>query len=186
MFGTIRYGLSQENSRSLALFTFFFLLWTGFWALIWGIAAFAGYVLEGSFLNNVFLWAVLLIITSGPVYILQMLWANRLKQISNEVKKWNTLYKKKQMEYKKVSKKHKKSKQDEMVKTAKNYEDALRFQDAAQIYEELGLWKEAGRARMREIELKAPKSVFKNHNIQIGDTTVIQDSVIQRSKIGGK
>jgi len=65
--------------------------------MIWGIIAFAGFVLKGGLLNNVFLWLVLLVITCGPVYILQMLWANRLKQISTEVKKWNTLYKKKQM-----------------------------------------------------------------------------------------
>ncbi len=68
------------------------------------------------------------------------------------------------------------------IKHAKNYEKALRFEDAAKLYEELGLWDDAGRVRKLAKEQQAPQM-----KVDIGEidrSTHISDSVLHKSPIG--
>jgi len=74
------------------------------------------------------------------------------------------------------------SKQDQIVQ-AQNLERAARYQEAASLYEELDMWDQAGACRIKDIELRAPKSIT-----QVKQTvynTTVQDSVVTGSSIGG-
>ena len=47
------------------------------------------------------------------------------------------------------------------------------------------MWEEAGKMRLKNIELHSGKSIFKIDNITFDSSTTIQDSVINRSSISG-
>ncbi len=70
-----------------------------------------------------------------------------------------------------------------MVYTAQHYERAGRFEEAARIYEECGLWEDAERVRLRMNELQVSKSSFRAHSIQRDSSVSIRDSVVVGSDI---
>lgn len=70
------------------------------------------------------------------------------------------------------------------LKLAKNYETAGRFEDAAIIFDRLGMWGEAG--SIRKLKNKKVSSVHINDHSTHIDNHSIKDSVIQRSNIGNK
>jgi len=70
------------------------------------------------------------------------------------------------------------------LRLAKNYEKALKYLDAIGIYEKYELWDEAGRCR--RIHLQQTTTQMRVDIGQIDQSTRINDSVIQRSNIGGK
>jgi len=77
----------------------------------------------------------------------------------------------------------KKEKKRQELKKANNYELALRFGDAIEIYEKYEMWEEAGRCRRLQRKEKTPQT-----KVEIGkidQSTRVSDSVIQRSSIGG-
>ena len=70
----------------------------------------------------------------------------------------------------------------EKLKKAKNYELALRYEDAAQLYEELGIHDKAGKVRKLACNQNAPQT-----KVDIGTidkSVLVKDSVIQKSIIG--
>ena len=65
---------------------------------------------------------------------------------------------------------------------AKNYEIALRYENAIEIYDKYEMWEDAGRCRRLQQQQKSPQT-----KVEIGaidQSTKISDSVIQRSSIG--
>ena len=60
---------------------------------------------------------------------------------------------------------------DERLNLAKNYEKALRLEDAVAIYEEIEMWDDAGRVRktIREMEKKDRETVTKHIHINAND-----------------
>ena len=71
------------------------------------------------------------------------------------------------------------------LQQAKNFEISLRYENAALLYEELGMWKDAGRLRK---QLQKSKSVLQNivaNRLDMSSKVHIKDSVVQRSQIGG-
>lgn len=81
------------------------------------------------------------------------------------------------------------------LQLSKTYETALRYEDAAKLYEELDMWGEAGRVRTLELQAKSSPTQVSGENVHIGDHKTIystriddhsvRDSVIQRSTIDG-
>ena len=70
------------------------------------------------------------------------------------------------------------------IQQARNYEIALRFEPAAKIYEECEMWEEAGRMRMKDIELNTPKSLFMLDRLNLAESFRIENSVIDGSTVG--
>lgn len=105
----------------------------------------------------------------------------------------NAIEQKKQEELreKELKEEHKKK-----LHLSKTYETALRYEDAAKIYEELNMWEDAGRVRKLALQAKFPTTQVSGKNVHIGDkrwahsTYVddhsIKDSVVQRSIIDEK
>lgn len=69
---------------------------------------------------------------------------------------------------------------------AKNYETARRYEDAADLFEMMGEYEEAGRLRRMEKESvfshKAPHII--TDKVDVSNETIIKDSIIHRSSIG--
>lgn len=75
---------------------------------------------------------------------------------------------------------------DAKLEQANNFEKALRFEDAAKIYEELGMWDEAGDMRRKKIEFENQPTSVMIEGVNIDQSTTIQDSVISKSTIGAE
>jgi len=71
-------------------------------------------------------------------------------------------------------------------KIAKNYEIALKNEDAIKIYEKYEMWEDAGRCRRELQQQKSPQTRIDIGAIDHSTRTNISDSVIQRSSIGIK
>lgn len=70
------------------------------------------------------------------------------------------------------------------LQQAKNFEKALKYEDAAKIYEILDMWDDAGRVRKIAKEEQTPQM-----KVDIGEidrSVSISDSIVQRSTIGGE
>lgn len=67
---------------------------------------------------------------------------------------------------------------------ARDFEIALNFDNAIEIYEKYEMWKEAGRCRRLQQKEKSPHT--KVDIGKIDHSTSISDSVIQRSSVGGQ
>ena len=74
----------------------------------------------------------------------------------------------------------------ENLNRAKNYEKSLRYEDSAKLYEELGMWDEAGRVRKLAHEKKAPQTKVDIGHVDQSVRSHIQDSVVMKSNIGGE
>jgi len=70
------------------------------------------------------------------------------------------------------------------IQQAKNFETSARYEDAAKIYEEIGMYNKAGRVRNLNQESTRDSKQFFAENMHIGDQTTIKDSVLNRSTIG--
>lgn len=74
----------------------------------------------------------------------------------------------------------------ERIGQARNFEKALRYEAAARLYEECQMWEEAGKMRLKDIELTNPKSLFVLDRLSIGQSTMIENSVIRDSFIANQ
>lgn len=68
---------------------------------------------------------------------------------------------------------------------AANYTKALAYESAARLYEELGMWDDAGRMRLLDIKAHASRTIFHVDRLNIYRSTVIQNSIITDSTVGG-
>ncbi len=78
----IAYGVKQEYSLILRLFTYFEIIWFIFWGLCFG--SFAVYVVvtgEESIVLWIVVWFVEMGIFCGPVYLIQFLWVEKIRGI---------------------------------------------------------------------------------------------------------
>ena len=184
------YGWKQNESRPLQAFTILVIIWNAFWAVAGAVALFfVAQEKSEPFLMKMILYPIVLLVWvllfCGLPHFIQYAWARRIKRIAKEAAYWEEYYRQKQFEeHIMVAEEFTREEVDMRVQMAQNYERALRHEDAAQLYEECGMWDEAGKARMKQIELTAPGSIFKAHNIHIDSSVSIKDSVVQRSVIG--
>jgi membrane protease subunit (stomatin/prohibitin family) len=69
------------------------------------------------------------------------------------------------------------------LKKAKNYEIALKYDDAIAIYDKYQMWEDAGRCRRLKQQMTTPKTTVDIGTID--QSTKISDSVVTKSTIGG-
>ena len=69
------------------------------------------------------------------------------------------------------------------ITEAKKHEDYLDYDKAIEIYEKLGMPKEAARIRKLKANLSAPKTVIHGDYVDDRDT-IVKDSVVSKSNIG--
>ena len=204
----ISYSITQKHSSALQAFGVLSLLWYSLWTIVFISATYLNinfyhYADYSVWVFAAFMYLLMDLLFCAPLFYIQVRWVRRVRRIASEAEKWSQIYyqRAQQQMYEnpmmqqygqQVSpnlQNYPANQQFDQIRqiriqTARNCEAALRYEAAAQIYEEIGLWSEAGRVRMKAIELQAPKSFFTAHNIHIGNSTTIQDSIINRSQIG--
>jgi len=212
IFKDVKYGLRQTYSSGLKIFSYITIFWSAFWVLFFSI--FFIYGDGDNLPQATQVWEIVLsaLIFILPAWMIQRAGVKKIKAVAREAGCWNEYYQTKKQQPSLLSTpgepspttsslvepspatvstqgspfyQHTHDEQVERkIEQARNFEKALRYEDAAKLLEECEMWDEAGRMRLKDIELHASKSIFKIDNLHIEDSINIHDSVIQRSSIG--